>query len=147
MLNLPFQNCVLLKGYFATLMIYKVLLVDDSPIARKILRNCMPKNREYEFYEATDGQEGLNKFIELKPDLTFLDITMPVMDGIKSLELMKKVDQHAVIIMCTADIQPKTILKVAALGALTVIKKPPSKEKVQLALQKAEEILQQSGET
>ncbi len=107
----------------------------------------MPKDREYEFHEATDGQEGLNKFIELKPDVTFLDITMPVMDGIESLELMKKVDQHAVIIMCTADIQPKTILKVAALGALTVIKKPPSKEKVQLALQKAEEILQQSGET
>jgi two-component system chemotaxis response regulator CheY len=128
-------------------MIHKILLVDDSPIARKILRNCMPKDREYEFHEAGDGQEGLNKFIELKPDVTFLDITMPVMDGIESLELMKKADQNAVIIMCTADIQPKSILKVATLGALTVIKKPPSKEKVQIALQKAQEILQQPGET
>jgi two-component system chemotaxis response regulator CheY len=69
------------------------------------------------------------------------------MDGIESLELMKKADQNAVIIMCTADIQPKSILKVAALGALTVIKKPASKEKVQTALQKAQEILQQPGET
>jgi two-component system chemotaxis response regulator CheY len=127
-------------------MINKILLVDDSPIARKILRSCMPKDREYEFHEATNGQEGLNKFIELKPDVTFLDITMPVMDGIESLELMKNADQNAVIIMCTADIQPKTILRVATLGALTVIKKPPSKEEVQLALQKAEEIIQQSGE-
>jgi two-component system chemotaxis response regulator CheY len=107
----------------------------------------MPKDREYEFHEATDGQEGLNKFIELKPDVTFLDITMPVMDGIESLELMKNADPNAVIIMCTADIQPRTLLRVAALGALTVIKKPPSKEEMQLALQKAEEILQQSGET
>jgi two-component system chemotaxis response regulator CheY len=128
-------------------MIHKILLVDDSPIARKILRSCMPKDREYEFHEAVDGQEGLNKFIELKPDVTFLDITMPVMDGIESLELMKKADQNAVIIMCTADIQPKSILKAATLGALTVIKKPASKEKVQTALQKAQEILQQPGET
>jgi two-component system chemotaxis response regulator CheY len=128
-------------------MIYKILLIDDSPIARKILKNCMPRDREYEFHEACDGQEGLNKFIEIKPDVTFLDITMPVMDGIESLEAMKNADKNAVIIMCTADIQPKSILKVAALGALSVIKKPPSKEKVQIALLKAEEILQQSGET
>jgi two-component system, chemotaxis family, chemotaxis protein CheY len=127
-------------------MINKILLVDDSPIARKIIRNFMPKDREYEFHEATDGQEGLNKFIELKPDVTFLDITMPVMDGMESLELMKNADPNAVIIICTADIQPRTILRVAALGALTVIKKPPSREEVQLALRKAEEILQQSGE-
>lgn len=67
----------------------------------------MPKDREYEFHEAGDGQEGLNKFIELKPDVTFLDITMPVMNGIESLEAMKNADKNAIIIMCTADIQPK----------------------------------------
>lgn len=127
-------------------MIKKILLVDDSQIALKILRSCMPKDREYEFHEATDGQEGLNKFLELKPDVTFLDITMPVMDGIESLELMKNADQNALIIMCTADIQPRTILRVASLGALTVIKKPPSKEEVRLALQKAEEIFKEPGE-
>ncbi len=107
----------------------------------------MPKDREYEFYEASDGREGLNQFVEMKPDVTFLDITMPVMDGIESLEAMKTADKNAVIIICTADIQPKSILKVTALGALTVIKKPPSKETVQTALLKAEEILQQPGET
>jgi two-component system chemotaxis response regulator CheY len=88
-------------------MIQKILLVDDSQIARKILKSCMPKDREYEFHEAGDGQEGLNKFIELKPDVTFLDITMPVMNGIESLEAMKNADKNAIIIMCTADIQPK----------------------------------------
>ena len=49
----------------------------------------MPKDHEYEFHEAGDGQEGLNKFVEIKPDVTFLDITMPIMDGIESLEAMK----------------------------------------------------------
>ena len=127
-------------------MIHKILLVDDSPIARRILKSCMPKDHEYEFHEASDGQEGLNKFIEIKPDVTFLDITMPVMDGIESLAAMKNTDKDAIVVMCTADIQPKTILEVAALGALTVVKKPPSKEKVQIALLKAEETLQRSGE-
>ena len=106
----------------------------------------MPKDHEYEFHEACDGQEGLDKFVEIKPDVTFLDITMPIMDGFESLEAMKNTDKDAIIIMCTADIQPKSILKVAALGALTVIKKPPSKEKVQLALSKAKETLQRLGE-
>jgi two-component system, chemotaxis family, chemotaxis protein CheY len=128
-------------------MIRKILLVDDSPIARKILRSCMPKDHEYEFHEAADGLEGLNKFVEIKPDVTFLDITMPVMDGVESLEKMKNADNNAVVIMCTADIQPKTILKVAALGALTVIRKPPSKETVQKALLEAQEIIQHPGET
>ena len=89
----------------------------------------MPKDGEYEFHEAADGQKGFEKFVELRPDVTFLDITMPVMDGIESLEAMKKADKDAVVIMCTADIQPKSILKVVALGALTVIKKPLFKRK------------------
>src|SRR5512145_1616419 len=105
-------------------MIHRILLVDDSHIAIKILRNCMPKDRKYEFYEATDGREGFEKFIAAKPDITFLDITMPVMDGIETLKEMKKLDKNAVIIMCTADVQPKTIQRVADLGALTLIRKP-----------------------
>jgi two-component system, chemotaxis family, chemotaxis protein CheY len=128
-------------------MIHKILLVDDSHIARKILRGCMPTDQEYEVHEACDGLDGFNKFIEIKPDVTFLDITMPVMDGIESLEKMKDADKNAVIIMCTADIQPKSTLRAAALGALTVIKKPPSKETVQKALLEAQEILQQPRET
>ena len=124
-------------------MIDKILIVDDSPIARKILKSCIPKDRDYGLYEAGDGQDGLNKFTEIRPDVTFLDITMPVMDGIQALEEIKKIDADAVIIMCTADVQPKSILKVAALGALTVIKKPPSKETIQEALLKAQQVLQQ----
>lgn len=122
-------------------MIRKILIIDDSPIARIILKNCMPKDHEYEFTEAEDGEDGVNKFLETRPDVTFLDLTMPVMDGFEALERIKKLDEKSVIIMCTADIQPKTILRVGSLGALTVIKKPPSKETVLDALLKAEEIL------
>ncbi|MBA4419238.1 MAG: response regulator [Syntrophus sp. (in: bacteria)] len=128
-------------------MIKKILLVDDSPISRKILKSCMPKDQEYDFYEAGDGQEGLTKFSEVHPDVTFLDITMPVMNGLECLEEIKKFDERAIIIMCTADVQPKSILKAAALGAIAVLRKPPSKETVQDALTKVQEFLQKTQDT
>ncbi len=122
-------------------MIQRVLVVDDSQIARKILRSCMPKDAGYELDEAGNGEQGLKKFIEFKPNVTFLDITMPVMDGIHCLEEIKKADAEAIVIMCTADVQPKSIQKVTDLGAFTVLRKPPSKESVAKVLEKAEEAL------
>ncbi len=111
-------------------MIKKILIVDDSPVARKILRSCIPKEPEYEFFEAADGQSGLEKFKEFAPDLTFMDITMPVMGGLECLEAIMKVDHQARIIMCTADIQVKSLERALNLGAMDILKKPPSKESV-----------------
>ncbi len=61
-------------------MISKILIVDDSPIARKMLKSCIPKDQGYEFHEAGDGREALEKFREIKPDVTFMDLTMPVIN-------------------------------------------------------------------
>ena len=128
-------------------MIKKILLVDDSPISRRILKSCMPKDQGYDFFEAGNGQEGLAKFSEVNPDITFLDITMPVMDGMQCLEEIKKVDDKAIIIMCTADVQPKSMLKASGLGALTVVRKPPSKDTIEDALNKAQEFMQRNQKT
>jgi two-component system, chemotaxis family, chemotaxis protein CheY len=128
-------------------MIKRILLVDDSPISRKTLRSCIPKDQEYEFYEAGDGEVAIEKFMEVRPDVTFLDIAMPVMDGIRCLEELVKIDENAIIIMYTANIQPKSILRVNALGALTVVRKPPSKDTVKMALLKAEERLKETAST
>ncbi len=122
-------------------MIKKILLVDDSPIARKIMRSCMPKDRDYELYEGVDGADAVSKFAQIQPDVTFLDITMPVMDGLQALEKIKEIDPKAVVIMCTADIQPKSIARANDLGALTVVRKPPTKEAVDNALSRANESL------
>ncbi len=122
-------------------MARKLLIVDDSPIARKILKSTLPKDDDFETHEASNGLEGLNKFKEISPDITFMDLTMPVMDGVEALEEIMKIDQEAVVIVSTADIQPKSIGKVIELGALTVIRKPPKKEKVKEALLKAYEKL------
>ena len=119
-------------------MIRKILIIDDSPIARKILLSCLPTDRSLEVTEAPDGAQGLKKFIEINPDLTITDLTMPVMDGIQALEEMKKVRKDALIVVCSADIQPKSIHRVMELGAFTMIKKPPSKEVIATLFSKLE---------
>ena len=70
-------------------MVRKILIVDDSPISRKMLKSCLPKDDGSEIHEAGDGRAGLEKFKEIAPDITFLDLTMPVMDGAQALEEMK----------------------------------------------------------
>jgi two-component system chemotaxis response regulator CheY len=122
-------------------MINVILIVDDSPISRKMLKSCIPKDREFVYHEAGDGLAGLELYKKVQPDVTFMDLTMPVMDGATSLEEIIKYDKHALVIVLTADVQVKSLSKVTDLGAFLVVKKPPSKESIQDALSKAEEKL------
>jgi len=122
-------------------MIKKILIVDDSPVARKILKSCIPKEDDYEFYEASDGLAALDAYKSIQPDVTFMDITMPGMNGMDCLEEIMKINGKAIVIMCTADVQIKSVGKAMSLGALNFIRKPASKETVQKALSEARNIL------
>lgn len=122
-------------------MIKKILLIDDSPISRRIMKSCIPKDRSYELFEAGDGLAGFEAYKEIRPDVTFMDLTMPIMDGAESTAKIREFNPEAVVIVCTADVQIKSITNVLNLGALMVMKKPPSKETVEDALLKAAEHL------
>ena len=119
-------------------MIKKILIVDDSPISVKIIKSCIPKDKEYELFEAFDGQMGVDKFKEIKPDLTFMDLTMPVMNGFQALEEILKYDPKAKVTILTADVQIKAVSKAHDLGAFSVLKKPPAKETIAAAIKEAE---------
>lgn len=122
-------------------MIEKILIVDDSPVSRKIMKSCIPEDRGYELFEAGDGQGGIDKYKEINPDLTFMDITMPVKDGRQALLEIMEIDPRAIVVVCTADVQMKTIFKVMNLGALMVVRKPINKQAINDALRKAEDKL------
>ena len=120
------------------IMIQKILIVDDSPVARKMLKNSIPKNKGYEIFEATDGQDGIKKFQMLKPDVVFMDLTMPGVDGYTALEEIRSLDSNAMVIVTTADVQPKSISNVMERGAFTLLKKPAKANIIEEALNKAE---------
>lgn len=126
-------------------MIKKILIVDDSPISIKIMKSCIPKDKDYELYDASDGQSGVEKYKDVKPDLTFMDLTMPVMNGFQALEEILNFDQQAMVIVCTADVQIKAIAKAHELGAFSVVKKPPAKESIAAAIKEADEALAKRG--
>ena len=126
-------------------MIKKILIVDDSSISIKIIKSCIPKDKDYELFDAADGQIGVEKYKEIKPDLTFMDLTMPVMNGFQALEEIMKLDQRAIVIILTADVQIKAVAKAHDLGAFSVVKKPPSKESILAAIKEADDALTARG--
>jgi len=123
-------------------MIKKLLIVDDSPIARKMLKSCLPKDQGFEYYEACDGKDGVEKYLSIRPDITFMDLTMPIMTGYEAIEEIMKHDKNALIIVVTADVQMKAITTVLDLGAYMVLRKPLKKEDLMAALMKAQDTLQ-----
>jgi two-component system chemotaxis response regulator CheY len=119
--------------------IKKILIVDDMPVARRILKSCIPRAEDYEFHEAEDGVKGLEVYRNIRPDLTFMDINMPNMDGMDCLEQVIKVNPKAVVVMCSSEINPESIQKATSLGAFSTIMKPPTKDSLQQVLAKVQD--------
>jgi len=111
----------------------KVLIVDDSRSARFFLRSCIPADH-VEILEAENGRDGVDRYFEVRPDLVFMDLTMPVMDGFDAVAAIRDRDPHATIVVLTADVQRRTMERIEAAGVAYVLKKPPRKESVREAL-------------
>ncbi len=101
-----------------------ILIVDDSRTSRKMLRDILERRGHVIIGEAVDGQEGFDQYVKLKPDVVTMDITMPVMDGIDSLKLIRKHDSNAKVIMITAAGQKEKMVEAIKQGAAEFITKP-----------------------
>lgn len=111
-------------------MSLSVLICDDSALARKQVKKSLPENWDIELRLASNGLEAINMMREQIADVLFLDLTMPELDGISVLELLKvkKLAEHVVVI--SADIQPEMQKRVTELGALAFIQKPVNPQKL-----------------
>ena len=101
-----------------------ILIVDDSRTSRKILRNILEENGMNIVGEAVNGVEAISQYEALKPDVVTLDITMPKMDGLEALRLIKKHDENAIAIMITAAGQKEKMISAIKSGAADFISKP-----------------------
>ena len=101
-----------------------VLIVDDSRTSRKILRNLLEENGFTVVGDAENGEIGYLKYKELRPDIVTMDITMPSMDGIESLSLIKRENADAKVVMITAAGQKEKMVEALKRGADEFITKP-----------------------
>ena len=113
----------------------RTIIIDDEKLARQELRYQLKDFSNIEIIdEAENVDEALSKIAELKPDLIFLDISMPEKNG---FDLLEELDQAPAVIFITAHDQ--FAIKAFESNALDYILKPIRAERLQLAIQKVEE--------
>ncbi|MDJ0626057.1 MAG: response regulator [Candidatus Caenarcaniphilales bacterium] len=117
-----------------------VLIVDDALFMRTVLKDILAKNGYDVVAEATNGYEAIEKFEELKPDITTMDITMPELDGIEALKKIIEIDSKARVIMCSAMGQQGIVVEAIKHGACDFIIKPFQPSRVLEALEKAVQV-------
>jgi len=100
------------------------IIVDDSKTSRSVLRGILEKGGYEVLAEAENGQDGYEKYCELRPDFVTLDITMPIMDGIQTLIKIKEFDADAKVIMVTAAGQKGKMVDAIKHGAAEFVTKP-----------------------
>lgn len=111
-----------------------VLICDDSSFARKQMARALPADWDTDITFATNGQEALEAIRAGQGGVTFLDLTMPVMDGYQVLETIRTEDLPTVVIVVSGDVQPEAVTRVKKLGALEFIKKPIDPDKTRTVL-------------
>ena len=113
-----------------------ILIVDDAVFMRTILRGILTPHA-CTVVEATNGSEAVDRYSESKPDLVFMDITRPIMDGITATRKIKEQHPEAKIVMCSAMGQNQTLLEAVRAGAEGFVVKPFQPDAVLTATRKA----------
>ena len=111
-----------------------ILLVDDEAHIRKYVALILKQLGATKIVEATNGEEAITIFQQLKPDLVLLDISMPLMNGLETLKKLKAIDPESTVIMLTSMVNRQSIDEALALGAANYIRKDNPKEEIAQAI-------------
>ncbi|MDQ7095660.1 response regulator [Desulfosporosinus sp. PR] len=102
----------------------RILVVDDSLFMRKIIRVVVEKAGHQVIGEASNGQEAICQYKDLKPELVIMDITMPIVSGLESLKEILRLNPDANVLMCSAMGQEAYIKESIKNGAKGFVIKP-----------------------
>ena len=108
----------------------KVLICDDSFLMRKKLKESLQICGCEDIIEACDGQAAVDMYKEFLPDLVFMDIIMPIKDGIQALKEIKHIDKSARIAMASSSYTTAHIKDAIRAGAFEFIQKPWHQEQI-----------------
>jgi len=113
-----------------------VLVVDDSSLMRRLIRNILTKNGYEVVGEAMNGRLGVEKYKELRPDLVTLDMVMDEMNGLEALKLIKEENPKANVIMVSSMGQEIIVREAIMAGADNFLIKPFDEKQVIDAINK-----------
>ena len=113
-----------------------ILVVDDSSLMRRLIKNIVIKNGYNVIGEAINGKIGVEKFKELKPDIVTLDLVMDEMNGLEALKLIIEEDPDANVIMVSSMGQDVIVRDAIVSGAKNFLLKPFDEKEVIAALKK-----------
>jgi two-component system chemotaxis response regulator CheY len=108
----------------------RLLLIDDSQYARELLKMILEEGGHEIVGEAANGIEGVEMYMALKPDLVILDMIMPRLNGLNTLQAIRAYDKDARILIISADNQEEHVRKSVKEGADGYISKPYKKKVV-----------------
>lgn len=101
-----------------------IMVVDDSPFASKQIKDIVEDNGYEVIGYAKDGEEAIELYKELKPDIVILDIIMPELNGLETAEILKKQDPAVKILMLSSLCDAGTMEEVKSIGVKHLIPKP-----------------------
>ncbi|MCD8567228.1 MAG: response regulator [Geovibrio sp.] len=120
-----------------------ILYVEDEDSIRERLSRFLQR-RTQTLYQASNGREGLEMFLEHKPDIIITDIRMPVMDGLSMAEQIREHNTDIPIIITTGHNDEEFFLRSIDIGIDKYIKKPINfKEFIQVLIRTAKTVIQQ----
>jgi two-component system chemotaxis response regulator CheB len=104
----------------------RVLVVDDSAFARKVIRECLSASPAVEVVGiARDGLDALEQIVELKPDVVTLDLIMPNLDGLGVMRALAKMSHPPrVVIVSISNSESDLVIEALRLGAIDLVHKP-----------------------
>ena len=117
-----------------------VIIVDDSEVNRKLLRNILESEGYEVVGDASNGKEGYDVFVSKMPDVVTLDVSMPEMNGIEALKLMKKHNPSAKVIILSASSEQEQRDEAAQHGADEFVSKPYQKKDILEAMKRCTEM-------
>ena len=115
----------------------RILIADDAPFMREMLRDILVEGGFDVVAEAGDGVEAVERFTEHLPDLVTLDIVMPRKNGLDALREILAGNPSACIVMCSALGQEALVMEALEGGALDFIVKPFKPDQVCSVLARA----------
>ena len=112
----------------------KILITDDSKLLRKKLREELEK-LDCDVLEAENGKEAIMRDLTEQPDGIILDIVMPEVGGVETLQVIKEINPEIPVIMLSSAGTSQKLKQTLELGALDFIQKPYTSEQIKQAVE------------